>query len=214
VGCEIAGALKNVMAIAAGMAHGLGYGDNAKAALITRGLAELTRLGVVLGGEPLTFAGLAGMGDLVATCISDQSRNRRVGIELGRGRRLAEIVGEMQMVAEGVRTTEAALQLAARHHVEMPIAEQVDAVLSGTREPAEVVAALMLRSAKPERHGLERPGPPAPHPAPAAPVAGAPTAAASDASGPGDEPSARPEDAGARGAVGPTRRPAVPTRNP
>jgi glycerol-3-phosphate dehydrogenase (NAD(P)+) len=156
VGCEIAGALKNVMAIAAGMAHGLGYGDNAKAALITRGLAELTRLGVVLGGEPLTFAGLAGMGDLVATCTSDQSRNRRVGIELGRGRRLDEIVGEMQMVAEGVRTTEAALELAGRHDVEMPIAEQVGAVLSGACEPAEVVAALMMRSAKPERHGLDR----------------------------------------------------------
>ncbi len=166
VGCEIAGALKNVMALAAGMAHGLGYGDNAKAALITRGLAELTRLGVVLGGEPLTFAGLAGMGDLVATCTSDRSRNRHVGIELGKGRRLADIVAETKMVAEGVRTTAAALDLAARHGVEMPIAEQVGAVLSGARQPAEVVAALMLRSAKSERHGLDRPSP-----APAAAVA-------------------------------------------
>jgi glycerol-3-phosphate dehydrogenase (NAD(P)+) len=159
IGCEIAGALKNVMALAAGMAHGLGYGDNAKAALITRGLAELTRLGVVLGGEPLTFSGLAGMGDLVATCTSDRSRNRHVGIELGRGRRLADIVAETKMVAEGVRTTAAALDLAARHEVEMPIAEQVGAVLSGTRQPAEVVAALMLRSAKAERHGLDGPRP-------------------------------------------------------
>jgi glycerol-3-phosphate dehydrogenase (NAD(P)+) len=172
VGCEIAGALKNVMALAAGMAHGLGYGDNAKAALITRGLAELTRLGVVLGGDPLTFAGLAGMGDLVATCTSDRSRNRHVGIELGRGRRLDDIVAETKMVAEGVRTTAAALDLAARHGVEMPIAEQVGAVLSGARQPAEVVAALMLRSAKSERHGLDRlPAPPA---LPAASAAAAP----------------------------------------
>ena len=101
VGCEAAGALKNVMAIAAGMADGLGYGDNSTAALITRALAELTRLGVAMGGRPLTFAGLAGMGDLVATCISAQSRNRQVGVALGEGRRLEEITAEMHMVAEG-----------------------------------------------------------------------------------------------------------------
>ncbi len=113
VGCEIAGALKNVIAIAAGISAGLGYGDNTQAGLITRGLAELTRLGVALGGEPLTFAGLAGLGDLVATCVSEHSRNRSVGVELGRGRRLDEIVTEMNMVAEGVRTTAAVLELAA-----------------------------------------------------------------------------------------------------
>ena len=129
VGCEIAGALKNVMAIAAGVAHGLGYGDNTIAALITRGLAELARLGIALGGSPLTFSGLAGMGDLVATCISDKSRNRTVGVELGRGRSLEDVVNEMHMVAEGVKTTRAVLDLAALHSLEMPIAEQVGAVL-------------------------------------------------------------------------------------
>ena len=105
VGCEIAGALKNVIAIAAGIAHGLGYGDNTKAALITRGLAELARLGIALGGDPLTFSGLAGMGDLVATCTSEKSRNRTVGVALGQGRTLDDIVAEMKMVAEGVKST-------------------------------------------------------------------------------------------------------------
>jgi glycerol-3-phosphate dehydrogenase (NAD(P)+) len=156
IGCETAGALKNVMAIAAGMAHGLGYGDNSKAALITRGLAELTRLGVALGGEPLTFAGLAGMGDLVATCISEQSRNRTVGVELGKGRALDDIVAEMRMVAEGVKTTAAVLELAGRLGLEMPIAEQVGAVLYEGRSASEIVKRLMLRSAKPEQHGIER----------------------------------------------------------
>ena len=105
VGCESAGALKNVMAIAAGMAHGLGFGDNTKATLITRALAEMTRLGVAIGGNPMTFAGLAGMGDLIATCMSDKSRNHRVGFGLGQGRSLDEIIGEMNMVAEGVKIT-------------------------------------------------------------------------------------------------------------
>ncbi|HLE39037.1 MAG TPA: NAD(P)H-dependent glycerol-3-phosphate dehydrogenase [Acidimicrobiia bacterium] len=154
-GCESAGALKNVMAIAAGMAHGLGYGDNSMAALVTRALAELTRLGIALGGNPLTFAGLAGMGDLVATCFSEQSRNRRVGVELGRGRPLAEIVGEMNMVAEGVKTTEAVLALAERHGVDMPIATMVGAVLHDGRTPAELVEGLMTREAKAELHGIE-----------------------------------------------------------
>ncbi len=154
VGCEIAGALKNVIAIAAGIAAGLGYGDNTKAALITRGLAELARLGVVLGGEPLTFSGLAGMGDLVATCTSDQSRNRRVGVELGRGRSLDEIVAELDMVAEGVKSTGAVLELAATHGVEMPIATMVGAVLYDGRRPADLVPALMLREAKAELHGI------------------------------------------------------------
>jgi glycerol-3-phosphate dehydrogenase (NAD(P)+) len=154
VGCEVAGALKNVMAIAAGIADGLGYGDNTKAALITRGLAELARLGVALGGDPLTFSGLAGMGDLVATCTSEKSRNRTVGVALGRGRALADVVAEMRMVAEGVKTTRAVLELAERHGVEMPIAEQVGAVLDGIRRPQDIVPALMLREAKPELRGI------------------------------------------------------------
>ena len=154
VGCEIAGALKNVMAIAAGVAHGLGYGDNTIAALITRGLAELARLGIALGGSPLTFSGLAGMGDLVATCISDKSRNRTVGVELGRGRSLEDVVNEMHMVAEGVKTTRAVLDLAALHSLEMPIAEQVGAVLYDGRRPDEIVPTLMMRGATSEMHGL------------------------------------------------------------
>jgi glycerol-3-phosphate dehydrogenase (NAD(P)+) len=154
VGCEIAGALKNVMAIAAGIADGLGYGDNTKAALLTRGLAELTRLGVALGGNPLTFAGLAGMGDLVATCTSTKSRNRTVGVELGKGRKIDDIVAEMNMVAEGVKSTAAVLELARRHEIEMPIAEQVGAVLYDGKRADELVPALMLRQAKPELHGI------------------------------------------------------------
>ncbi len=154
VGCEIAGALKNVVALAAGIAHGLGYGDNTKAALITRGLAELARLGIALGGDPLTFSGLAGMGDLVATCTSDKSRNRTVGVALGQGRKLDDIVTEMKMVAEGVKSTEAVLELARRLDVELPIAEQVGAVLYDGRSPADIVPALMLRQAKPELRGM------------------------------------------------------------
>lgn len=155
IGAEAAGALKNVMALAAGMAHGLGYGDNSKAALVTRALAELTRLGLALGGSPLTFAGLAGMGDLVATCFSEQSRNRRVGVALGEGRSLADIVDEMHMVAEGVKTTEAVLALADRHGVDMPIATIVGKVLYEGRKPADLVHGLMTRQAKPELHGIE-----------------------------------------------------------
>lgn len=151
VGCEIAGALKNVIALAAGVAHGLGYGDNTKAALITRGLAELARLGIALGGAPLTFSGLAGMGDLVATCTSEKSRNRTVGVGLGQGRSIEEIVREMKMVAEGVKSTEAVLELARQAGVEMPIAEQVGAVLYEGRRAADIVPALMLREAKPEQ---------------------------------------------------------------
>ncbi|MDQ1534427.1 MAG: glycerol-3-phosphate dehydrogenase [Actinomycetota bacterium] len=154
IGCEIAGALKNVLAIGAGMAHGLDYGDNTKAALITRGLAELARLGVALGGDPLTFAGLAGMGDLIATCSSPQSRNRHVGVELGRGRTLDEIVAEMNMVAEGVKTTAAVLDLAAREKVEMPLAEFVGRVLYEGARPADLVPELMGRRARPELHGI------------------------------------------------------------
>lgn len=154
VGCEIAGALKNVLAIGAGIADGLGYGDNTKAALMTRGLAELARLGVALGGNPLTFAGLAGMGDLIATCSSPQSRNRYVGVQLGLGRSLDEIVAEMNMVAEGVKSTEAVLALAGRHDVEMPLASFVGRVLYEGARPADLVPELMGRKAKPELHGI------------------------------------------------------------
>lgn len=154
VGCEIAGALKNVLAIGAGIADGLGYGDNTKAALMTRGLAELARLGVAIGGEPLTFAGLAGMGDLIATCSSPQSRNRHVGVELGKGRTIDDIVAEMNMVAEGVKTTAAVLQIAASHGVEMPLASFVGRVLHEGARPADLVPELMLRKAKPELHGI------------------------------------------------------------
>lgn len=154
VGCEMAGALKNVLAIGAGIADGLGYGDNTKAALITRGLAELARLGVAMGGDPLTFAGLAGMGDLIATCSSPQSRNRHVGVEIGKGRSLDDIVTEMKMVAEGVKTTSAVLELAARHGVEMPLASFVGRVLYEGARPADLVPELMLRKAKPELHGM------------------------------------------------------------
>jgi glycerol-3-phosphate dehydrogenase (NAD(P)+) len=150
VGCEVAGAVKNVMAIAAGMSDGLGFGDNAKAALITRALAEMTRLGVALGGEPSTFAGLAGMGDLIATCQSRLSRNHLVGVELARGRRLAEILEEMRMVAEGVKTTRAVLAMAERLVVEMPIAAQVGRVLYDGAHPREAVMSLMTREAKAE----------------------------------------------------------------
>jgi glycerol-3-phosphate dehydrogenase (NAD(P)+) len=155
VGCEAAGALKNVMAIAAGMAHGLGFGDNTKATLITRAIAEITRLGVALGGNPMTFAGLAGMGDLIATCMSDKSRNHRVGYGLGQGRSLDEIIGEMNMVAEGVKTTSGVLALADRHGVEMPIAVQVGRVLYEGVTPAAAVAELMGREAKPEMQPYE-----------------------------------------------------------
>ena len=154
VGCEVGGALKNVIAIAAGIADGMGFGDNTRAALLTRGLAELTRLGVALGGEPMTFAGLAGMGDLVATCSSRQSRNRHVGEELGRGRSIEEIVAEMKMVAEGVKSSKAVVELAARVEVEMPIAEQVVDVLYHGKQASEIVPALMQREMKPELHGI------------------------------------------------------------
>jgi glycerol-3-phosphate dehydrogenase (NAD(P)+) len=154
VGCEVAGALKNVVAIAAGMADGMGFGDNARAALITRGLAELTRLGVSLGGQLLTFSGLAGMGDLVATCISRRSRNRHVGEQLALGRRLEEIEAETQMVAEGVKTSRVVVELAGRVGIEVPIAEQVVEALYRGKSAADVMAALMQRASKSELHGL------------------------------------------------------------
>lgn len=150
VGCETAGALKNVMAIAAGMSVGLGFGDNSLATLITRALAELTRLGVAMGGRPETFAGLAGTGDLIATCVSEKSRNHRVGVELGRGRKLDEILAETHMVAEGVKTAEAVLELAERFGIEMPIATEVARVLYEGERPKEAVLNLMTREAKRE----------------------------------------------------------------
>jgi glycerol-3-phosphate dehydrogenase (NAD(P)+) len=129
VGCEIGGALKNVIAIASGMGDGVGVGDNTRAAVLTRGLAEMTRLGVAMGGRTETFAGLAGMGDLIATCISPHSRNRYVGEQLGKGRKIDEITSEMHMVAEGVKTTRVVVELAERYGLEMPIAREVYGVL-------------------------------------------------------------------------------------
>jgi len=154
VGCEMAGATKNVLAIAAGILQGLGLGDSSLAALITRGLAELGRLGVAMGGDRITMAGLAGVGDLVATCTSTLSRNRMVGEQLGRGLSLQEILADMRMVAEGVKTARPLLELAAVRGVEMPIGEQVAAVLEGHISPADAIPALMQRSAKAEFQGL------------------------------------------------------------
>ena len=145
VGCEIAGVVKNVIAIAAGMVEGMGFGDNTKATVMTRGLAELTRLGVALGGDPRTFAGLAGMGDLVATCSSPQSRNHRVGVELGRGRPLVEILAATPMIAEGVGSSPVVCQLAAEHGVDMPLSAQVRAVCAGEAGVADAVGALLRR---------------------------------------------------------------------
>lgn len=149
-GVELGGALKNVIAIAAGMAAGLGLGHNAMAALMTRGLAEMTRLGLALGASPLTFAGLAGMGDLILTCTGELSRNRSVGFELGRGRTLEEILGEMTMVAEGVETARATYALASENQIEMPIVAEVYAVLFEGRRPEQAVENLMTREPKAE----------------------------------------------------------------
>ena len=151
IGVELGGALKNVIAIATGIADGREGGDNARAALMTRGLAEITRLGIAMGAEPTTFLGLAGMGDLILTCTGDLSRNRRVGLELGRGLKLPEILQEMGEVAEGVRTTRAVCKLAERHGVEMPIAETVRAVLDGEVAPLDAGLRLMTRQLGSER---------------------------------------------------------------
>jgi glycerol-3-phosphate dehydrogenase (NAD(P)+) len=154
VGCEIAGALKNVVAIASGMADGLGTGDNTRAAVITRGLAELSRLGRALGGQVVTFAGLAGMGDLVATCISRHSRNRYVGEQLGRGRPIADIVAEMRMVAEGIKTSSVVVEIGAQHGVEVPIATQIHAVVHEGRSAEEAYHHLLRRGYVSEIHGM------------------------------------------------------------
>jgi glycerol-3-phosphate dehydrogenase (NAD(P)+) len=150
VGVEIGGAVKNVVAIGAGVCHGLGLGHNAVAALITRGLAEITRLAMAMGGQPKTLSGLAGLGDLVLTCTGDLSRNRHVGLELANGRKLPEIIDSMKMVAEGIKTTAATVDLARRHLVEMPIAQQMHAMLELGRPPKEAIRQLMERSLKGE----------------------------------------------------------------
>ena len=150
LGVELAGAMKNVMAIAAGACQGLGLGSNALAALITRGLAEMTRLAIALGARPETLSGLAGLGDLVLTCTGSLSRNRYVGVELGKGRPLHEIRAGMRMVAEGVETAAPLLALAREHQIEMPITEQVDAILHAGRSPTEAIRSIMERPLKRE----------------------------------------------------------------
>lgn len=149
-GCELGGALKNVIAVAAGMAVGLGTGDNTLAAVITRGLAELTRLGVAMGGQATTFAGLAGMGDLIATCMSPQSRNRSVGERLGRGDTLEQIMADMEQVAEGVKSAPVVMELARAHGVDMPIAEEVCAVVTEGRTARDAYRGLLRRPQQPE----------------------------------------------------------------
>jgi len=149
-GVELGGAVKNVIAIAAGICDGLGFGHNARAALITRGLAEMNRLGQAMGAQAATFAGLAGMGDLVLTCTGDLSRNRTVGFKLGQGMRLADILAEMRMVAEGVKTAESVYQLAGRLGVEMPIVEKVYQILHEAKPARQAVSELMSRDLKPE----------------------------------------------------------------
>lgn len=151
IGVELGGSIKNVIALAAGISDGLGLGYNTRAALITRGLAEMTRLGLAMGAQADTFAGLAGMGDLVLTCTGDLSRNRTVGMKLGQGMRLAEILAEMRMVAEGVKTAESAAQLAVRFGVEMPITEKVYQILYEEKPARQAVLELMTRDLKSER---------------------------------------------------------------
>jgi glycerol-3-phosphate dehydrogenase (NAD(P)+) len=150
VGVEMGVSLKNVVAIAAGICDGLGFGDNTKGALLTRGLAEITRLGVKMGARQETFSGLAGIGDLITTCISRHSRNRYVGDEIAKGKTLQDVLGGMVMVAEGVRTTRSAVALAREHGVEMPIASEVHQILFGAKPPKQAIRDLMLRGRKPE----------------------------------------------------------------
>ncbi len=147
IGCELGGVLKNVIAIAVGMGDGQGAGDNTRSALITRGLAEVTRLGVAMGGKAETFAGLAGMGDMIATCTSAQSRNRHVGVELGKGRAMEEIIEEMLMVAEGVKSTPAVIALAEKYAIDMPIARDVYRVVSGESTALRAYRGLLRVSA-------------------------------------------------------------------
>ena len=155
LGIELGSALKNVIALAAGMADGLGYGDNTKAALITRGIAEISRLGMDMGGRMETFAGLTGIGDLIVTCASMHSRNRRAGILIGRGYTMEEAMAEVKMVVEGVYSAKAALALAGKYGVSMPIVEQVNAILFDGMPAKEAVSELMLRDKRIENSGLE-----------------------------------------------------------
>ena len=146
IGCELGGVLKNIIAVAVGMGDGQGAGDNTRSALVTRGLSEITRLGVAMGGRPETFAGLAGMGDLIATCTSPQSRNRHVGFELGKGRSLDEIIEEMLMVAEGVKSAPAVMALGEQYGIEMPITGDVLSVLQGEKTPGQIFRGLLKSS--------------------------------------------------------------------
>lgn len=155
MGVEIGGSAKNVLAIAAGICDGVGYGDNAKAALVTRGLAEIQRLALALGADPQTLAGLAGIGDLVVTCMSEHSRNRYLGEQIGAGKSLEEVHSQMEMVAEGVRTTQSVYDLARQQGIEMPITEAVHSILFDDKAPSEMVKRLMTRSAKSENWGTE-----------------------------------------------------------
>jgi glycerol-3-phosphate dehydrogenase (NAD(P)+) len=154
IGTELAGATKNVIAIAAGILDGLAAGNNAKAALVTRGLVEITRLGIAMGAAEATFHGLAGMGDLVTTCVSPEGRNRTVGEQIGKGKKLQDILDKMDSVAEGVPTTRSVRELSIRHHVEMPITESVHSVLFEGKDAIEALTDLMTREAKPERPGF------------------------------------------------------------
>jgi glycerol-3-phosphate dehydrogenase (NAD(P)+) len=154
-GVELAGATKNVVAIAAGILDGLAAGNNAKAALVTRGLVEISRLGVAMGAQPSTFTGLAGLGDLITTCVSPEGRNRTVGEKIGKGQKLADILGQMDSVAEGVPTTQSVMQLAKRHGVEMPITEAVHSVLFEGKDAIDALTDLMARDPKPEAEALE-----------------------------------------------------------
>jgi glycerol-3-phosphate dehydrogenase (NAD(P)+) len=149
-GVELGGALKNIVAIGAGIADGLGFGDNTKSALLTRGLAEIVRLGIAMDADPLTFAGLSGLGDLIATCTSKHSRNRKVGMELGKGKKLEQILEEMGMVAEGVKTTKAARELSLKYGIDMPITSQTYEVLFCSKSPEEALVNLMTRGPKKE----------------------------------------------------------------
>ena len=154
LGSEMGGVLKNIVAIAAGMADGLGVGDNTRAMVLTRGLAEITRLGVAMGGQQQTFAGLTGLGDLMATCMSRLSRNRRVGEALARGKSVEEINAELQQVAEGVKSARTVMQLAEEHEVVMPIAAEVDAVINQGRHPADAYRGLRRVAAESEQHAV------------------------------------------------------------
>ncbi len=154
LGSELGGILKNVVAIATGMAEGLSVGDNTRAMVITRGLAEMTRLGTAMGADPVTFSGLTGIGDLIATCSSAQSRNRRVGLELGRGRTIEEVMAGMEQVAEGVVTARPVVELAAEHDIDLPIATEVDAVVNEGRTAAEAYRGLRASAPESERHSV------------------------------------------------------------